>query len=149
MPSASSSCTSLPRFLQATEHIVEPCHHFLPFLWVEIDANAIVTFQQVRRPFDLRSEFGKLMSLQKRVHLCFGYRRKLILMKLLYICRHRLAIRVENQVSAEIVDKLLVMLPEMFAGFRRECGTIPVDNLGSLEGKVLFDLLDRLVEDLR
>ena len=70
-------------------------------------------------------------------------------MELAHILRHRLAIRVENQVSAEIVDKLLVMLPKMFAGFRRECGTIPIDNLRSLQGKVPLDLLDRLLWDLR
>src|SRR2546427_5980877 len=69
-------------------------------------------------------------------------------MELAHILRHRLAIRVDNQVSAEIVDKLLIMLPEMFAGFRRECGTIPIDDLRCVEGKVPFDLLHHLVGDV-
>ena len=36
--------------LKATAHIVEARHHFLPFLRVEVDTNAILTCQQVRRP---------------------------------------------------------------------------------------------------
>src|SRR3989454_11182755 len=81
-----------PAFLQAPEHIVEPCHHFLPFLRVEIDANAIVTCQEFGGPVYLRGWCSKMMSFEKGFHLCFGCRRKLILMKLLYIFRHRLAI---------------------------------------------------------
>jgi len=135
-------------FLQATEHIVEPSHHFLPFLRVEVDPDAVLACQEVRRPVYLGGGCRQMMTLQQGFHLCFGCRRRLRLIKLLHRLSHRLAIRVGDQVSPEIVDKLLIMLPEKFAGFRSEGIAITIDDLGSLQGKVPFDLLDRLVCDL-
>ena len=61
-------------------------------------------------------------------------RRRQRLIKLLHRLSHRLAIRVDDQVRPEIVDKLLIMLPEMFAGFRREGIVIPIDKLRCVEG---------------
>src|SRR5262249_27538473 len=50
--------------------------------------------------------------------------------------------------TPEIVDKLLIMLPEMFVCFRSERGTIAIDHLRCVEGKVPFDLLHHLVGDV-
>ena len=90
-----------------------------------------------------------MMSFEKGFHLFFWCRRKLILMKLLHIFRHRFAIRVGDQVCAIIVEELLIMLPDECACFLSKCIAVTIDDLGSLQGKVLFDTLDRLVCDLR
>ena len=58
--------------VKSPPHILEARHHFLTFLRVEVDTNAIFTCQQVRRPLDLRRGLGKLMSFQKGFHVFFG-----------------------------------------------------------------------------
>ena len=63
-----------------------------------------------------------MMALPQGFHLCFGCRRRLILIKLLHRLSHRLAIRVGDQVSPEIVDKLLIMLPEKSRAFAASAG---------------------------
>src|SRR5215510_15281454 len=59
-------------FLHATEHIVEPSHHFLSFLRIEEDPDAVLACQEVRRPVYLGGGCRQMMTLQQGFHLGFG-----------------------------------------------------------------------------
>src|SRR5712691_12397067 len=62
-----------------------------------------------------------------------------------HISRHGTPIGIDDQILAIVVYKLLVMLTDDFSGSLRQLPTIPIDDLGCLQGEVLCDVLDLLV----
>src|SRR6266850_2981506 len=83
-----------------------------------------------------------MMFLEKGFNLLHWSRVKLILMEFSHIISHRIAIRVDDKVLAKIVHKLLIMLAHDFSRLRGQVPTIPIDNLWSLQVKILLDLLN-------